>query len=146
ERRVTELLSWESPAYVGLTQRAGRIFAMKFQPPKQQPMIVYLPSLDDLTKEKILVDPNTIDATGSTSMDYFEPSLDGKYLAVSLSKGGTESGEVHVFEVDSGKDLTGDIVPRANTGTAGGSLAWAKDNGGFWYTRHPAEGERPKED
>ncbi len=33
-----------------------------------------------------------------------------------------------------------------NTGTAGGSLAWAPDGKGVYYTRHPREGEKPDED
>jgi prolyl oligopeptidase len=144
ERRMTQLLSWESPAYLDLEQRGGRVVGSKWQPPKQQPVIVWLPSLDELSKERVVVDPNAIDPSGSTSIDFFKLSLDGRYVAVSLSRGGTESGDVHVFRVETGEELHGDVVPRANSGTAGGSVAWAKD--GFWYTRHPAEGERPKED
>ncbi|HMC20594.1 MAG TPA: S9 family peptidase, partial [Thermoanaerobaculia bacterium] len=33
-----------------------------------------------------------------------------------------------------------------NGGTAGGSVAWNGDASGFYYTRYPREGERPKED
>jgi prolyl oligopeptidase len=146
QRRVTQLLTWESPAYFGVEVKKGRVFALKSQPPKQQPMIVAITSLDHAASEKVVVDPNAIDPTGATSMDFYEPSHDGKYVAVSLSKGGTESGDVHVFEVATGKESIGDVVPRANTGTAGGTLAWNGDSTGFWYTRHPSETERPKED
>src|SRR5262249_45076745 len=47
--------------------------------------------------------------------------------------------------VASGKEL-GDVIPRVNGGTAGGSVAWNADGTGFFYTRYPRNGERPKED
>ena len=55
-----------------------------------------------------------------------------------------ERGDAHVYEVATGRELKDDLVPAVNTGTAGGSLAWTAD--GFFYTRHPLEGERSKED
>jgi prolyl oligopeptidase len=82
----------------------------------------------------VLVDPNTIDSTGSTTIDFFEPSLDGAKVAVSLSRGGTESGDVHIFDVASGRELP-DVLPRVNGGTAGGSVAWTADGTGLLYTR-----------
>ena len=78
-------------------------------------------------------------------MDFYDPSVDGKYVSVSLSKGGSESGDVHVFEVATGKELP-DTIPHVNEGTAGGSVAWNEKGTGFWYTRYPRKGERPDAD
>jgi len=64
---------------------------------------------------------------------------------VSLSSRGTEDGTVHVYQTTSG-GLIGVTVPRVNGGTAGGSLAWAGDCSGFWYTRYPSPGERSGDD
>lgn len=143
--RVTEIMSAESPSYGNVTFRKGRYFAIKRQPPKQQPMLVMLTSLDDLASERVIFDPNDLDASGTTAMDYYQASPKGDVIAVSLSKGGTEAGDVHLFETDSGKEVY-EVVPRTNTGTAGGSLAWAPDGKGFYYTRHPWPGEMPEED
>ena len=66
-------------------------------------------------------------------------------MAVSLSKGGSESGDVHVYDVETGTE-TEAVVPRAQGGTAGGDLAWAADGRGFFYTRYPQGTERPPED
>ena len=144
EKRVTELLSYEAPAWFGVIDRKGTLFAMKRQPPKAQPLIVVMKSLDAPTDERVLLDPSVLDPSGDTSIDFFEPSLDGKFVAVSLSKKGTERGDVHVYDVATGKELPGDVVPAVHTGTAGGTLAWVE--GGFLYTRHPLEGERPADD
>jgi prolyl oligopeptidase len=66
-------------------------------------------------------------------------------VAVSLSQGGSESGDVHVYDASNGKPLA-DVVPRVNNGTAGGSVAWRQDDQGFYYTRYPRAGERPAAD
>jgi len=143
--RVAELSRSISPDYYGLQYHGGTLFAMKDQPPRNQPMLVALTSVDDLTGERVIVDPNAIDTTGSTTIDFFAPSLDGSKVAVSLSRGGTESGDLHIFDVASGRELP-DVLPRVNGGTAGGSVAWTADGSGLMYTRYPAPGERPAAD
>ncbi|MFT3707692.1 MAG: prolyl oligopeptidase family serine peptidase [Archangium sp.] len=144
EKRITELLSHQSPTWYGVVHRQGKVFAYKRAPPKAQPMIVTMaPDLAEAS-EKLLFDPEVFDPTGNTSIDFMEPSLDGKYIAICLSRAGTERGDVHVFETATGKELPSETVPNANSGTAGGTLAWFSN--GFFYTRHPKETERPKED
>ena len=143
-QRLTELLTYEAPGWFNVIDRHGVLFAMKQQPPKAQPLLVVLGSLDSLEGERVLLDPLVFDPSGETAMDFAVPSLDGKYVAVSLSRKGSEQGDVHVFDVASGRELKTDVVPAVNTGTAGGSVAWTTD--GFFYTRHPLPGERPKED
>ena len=93
----------------------------------------------------MLVDPNALDPTGGTSMNWFKPSADGKLVAVSLSKGGDEVGDV-TSSTSPRASRSGEVIPRVNTGTAGGDLAWTPDGTGFYYTRYPREGERPAED
>ncbi len=140
--RVAELSEDVAPHYFKLVRRGATIFALKDQPPRNQPMIVALGAIDDLASERVVVDPNAIDSTGATSIDFFEPSVDGRHLAVSLSKGGTESGTVHFYETLTGQALP-DTLPRVNGGTAGGDVAWTPDGTGVWYTRYPAPGEAP---
>ncbi len=144
--KLKTIMGYESPDWYGLKWRGGRLFAVKDAPPKQQPFIVVMKSADDPGSEKVVLDPNVLDPKGETSMDFYQPSPDGKLVAVSLSKGGTESGTVHVYEVDTGKERAVDTIPRVNGGTAGGSLAWLADSSGFFYTRYPAPGERPEAD
>ena len=144
KQRLTQLLTYQAPSWFDVIDRQGVLFAMKNQPPKPQPMLVVLASLESLQGERVLLDPMVLDPSGETAMDFTVPSLDGKYVAVSLSRKGSEQGDVHVFEVSSGRELKTDVVPAVNSGTAGGSLAWTTT--GFFYTRHPLPGERPKED
>ena len=142
---VAKVFAAEAVSWNDVTMAGGRWFAMKRQPPKQQPFLVVAESLGQVAAARVLLDPEALDAGGTTAIDWFEPSHDGKLVAVSLSRGGTESGDVHVFDTATGAQV-GEIVPRVNGGTAGGALAWANDDKGFWYTRYPRGEERPAED
>lgn len=134
-----------SPSYSSISTRPGLLFALKTQPPKQQPILVTLSSAGDLKSEKVLLDPNEMDSKGTTTIDWFEPSLDGKKVAVSISKGGSEDGTLHFYEVSTGKEL-GDTIAHVQFPTAGGSAAWSGDGSGVYYTRFPRKGERADED
>ena len=105
EKQLQEWYAKTSPNYFSLVSRPGILFAMKFQPPKQQPLLVTLASADDLKSEKVVLDPNVLDTKGTTTIDWFVPSSDGKYLAISLSKGGSEDGTLHFYETATGKAL-----------------------------------------
>jgi len=143
--RVAELANAITESYGDVATRPGQIFALKRQPPKQQPFLVVMDSLNAAASARVVVDPNTMDQRGSTSIDFYRPSPDGKLIAVSLSSGGSESGDVHIFDTSTGKEVY-EVVPRVNGGTAGGDLAWISDGSGFFYTRYPAPNERPADD
>jgi prolyl oligopeptidase len=121
------------------------LFAMKYQPPQEQPMLVALPSADNPDKAKVIFDPNSASSKGSVAIDFYVPSLDGKYVAAAVSENGSEDSSAVIFEVASGKKLA-DVVPRVNFATAGGSIDWKADSSGFYYTRYPQGKERPAED
>ena len=143
-----QLQAWygkTSPSYFSLVSRPGILFAMKFQPPKQQPLLVTLASADDLKSEKVVLDPNVLDTKGTTTIDWFVPSSDGKCVAMSLSKGGSEDGTLHFYETATGKVLP-DTIAHVQYPTAGGSAAWNADGSGVFYTRFPRKGERPDAD
>jgi prolyl oligopeptidase len=134
-------LSATSSSYAGLHAVGDSVFAYYSQPPKQQPMIASLTNAADPALARVIVDPNLINAQGTTAIDWFEPSPDGKMLAVSMSENGSEDGTLHLFEVASGKQV-GPPIPRVQYPTGGGSLAWRADAKGFWYTRYPGT-DRP---
>jgi prolyl oligopeptidase len=143
--RLKQLVAASSAAYYGLQFRGGTLFAMRYQPPQQQPALVALRSADAPESAKVVFDPNVSSGKGSIAVDFYAPSLDGKFVAVALSKNGSEDSSGHVFEVATGKEFP-DVVPRVNFATAGGSIAWKGDGSGFYYTRYPQGNERPPED
>jgi len=143
--RLKQLISASSAGYYDLQFRGGVLFAMKYQPPQQQPMLIVLRSADDPASAKVIFDPNAASSKGAVAVDFYVPSLDGKFVAAALSENGSEDSAAHVFEVATGKELP-DVVPRVNFATAGGSLDWKVDGSGFYYTRYPQGSERPPED
>src|SRR5258708_10252963 len=64
-RRAGEGLEAESVRYDALRRAGCAYLALKHQPPKQQPFLVALGSLDDLSDERLLVHPNESDGRGS---------------------------------------------------------------------------------
>jgi prolyl oligopeptidase len=124
----------------------SKLFAIESRPPREQPELIVYRSVNNLSASKSVLDPLKLDPAGHTAIDFYQPSHDGRYVAVSLSKLGSESGDVHVFDVETGKELANDAVPRVNNGTAGGSVAWDANNTGFYYTRYPRMGERAASD
>ncbi len=141
--KLKRLYGEASPTYFDLQVRPGRVFAIKRQPPLQQPLLVTLASVDDRASERVVLDPNQLDPSGGTAIDFYVASLDGKRVAISISKGGSERGDLYVYTVETGQP-TGDVVPRVQVPTGGGSFAWTTAGDGLYYTRYPRPGERPE--
>jgi prolyl oligopeptidase len=145
EATLTALYAKDAPSHTGLVARPGRLFALKFQPPKQQRLLVALASAEDPDSERVVLDPNELEPRGQVAMDWFVPSPDGRMVAVCLSENGSEDGTLHFFRTDSGEPLP-DRIPRVQYPTGGGSAAWLPDGSGVFYTRYPHPGERPDAD
>ncbi len=123
----------------------GRLFGLKRQPPANQPRLVVLRDPRDLGSESVVLDPNLLNPKGTTAIDWYVPSHDGKTVAVSLSENGSELGALHFFDAGTGRALP-DVVARVQAPTGGGSVAWAAGNRGVYYTRYPQGRERPAAD
>src|SRR5438270_824309 len=82
--------------------------------------------------ERLLVDPEKLTSADGKhfSIDYFQPSLDGKYVAYGISPGGSEDSVLHILETANGKALP-DVIDRAQFG----SPAWLPGNKSFFFTR-----------
>ncbi len=145
EAKLTALYAKDTPSHGGLVSRPGLLFALKFQPPKQQRLLVTLESADDLASERVVLDPNEIEPKGQVAMDWFVPSPDGKLIAVCLSENGSEEGTLHFYRTETGEHLP-DRIARVQYPTGGGSAAWTPDSTGVFYTRYPHQGEKSEAD
>ncbi|MEO6742701.1 MAG: prolyl oligopeptidase family serine peptidase [Chthoniobacteraceae bacterium] len=143
--QLESLYADSSANYSSLEYREGIHFLLYFKPPAQQPVLIALRSLQKTSDAITILDPNKFDPSGSTAIDWFVPSPDGKQVAVCLSQHGSEDGTLHFFETQTGRKLA-DEIPRTQYPTAGGSAAWTADGTGIFYTRYPAPGERAKAD
>lgn len=120
---------------------AGKLFAIKRQPPANQPMLVMMDGDANVASERVIVDPNVLDASGRTTIDWYRPSPDGRHVALSLSTKGSEIGSLHVFDTASGQALP-DVLPDVQYPTGGGDAAWTPDGKALFYTRYPDRRDR----
>jgi len=89
--QLTTPYTKDTPSHGDVVARPGRLFALKFQPPKQQWLLVTLASAEDLASEKVVLDPNELEPKGQVAMDWFVPSPDATLIAVCLSAHGKPS-------------------------------------------------------
>jgi len=145
--QLTALFAQVTPSYSGLVARPCGLFAFKFQPPKQQCLLVTLAlaSADEPVSERILLDPNELEPKGHVAIDWFVPSPDGKLMAVCLSEYGSEEGTLHFYHTETGLALP-DRIPRVQFPTGNGCAAWEPDGSGIFYTRYPHPEDRPSAD
>ncbi|HYF37137.1 MAG TPA: hypothetical protein VD994_17690, partial [Prosthecobacter sp.] len=115
-----------TPSYSYVIPWPGRLFALKFQPPKQQELLVTLASPEDKGSEKVVLDPNELEPKGQVAMDWYVPSRDGETVAICLSENGSEDGTLHFYKTATGERLA-DRIPRVQYPTGGGSAAWSAD-------------------
>lgn len=85
----------------------------------------------------ILLDPNTLSEDGTVALDDVSFSNDGKYMAYTISRNGSDWVEIYVMDLAS-HTLTGDHL----TWCKFTSAAWEGD--GFYYSRYDAP-EKGKE-
>jgi prolyl oligopeptidase len=103
--------------------------------PEQQHAAVVVGPLNDPATFTTLLDPHELDPSGSTTLDAWSPSPDGRLLAYQLSTGGTEESAISVLSVETGGVVDGPI-DRARYSP----IAWLPDSSGFYYVRQREAG------
>ena len=81
-------------------------------------------------RERVLIDPMALDPSGTTTLDAWQPSIEGDLLAYQLSEGGTEESILRVLDVATGEVVDGPI-DRARYSP----VAWLPGGEAFYYVR-----------
>jgi prolyl oligopeptidase len=142
--RVGEILGAEVVRHLQVTAAGKRVFALRHLPPRQQIELVVLDDLAAPAAARIVLDPTTLPGGATNAIDWFVPSADGSRVAVSVSQGGSERGDLHLLNID-GTPIEAPI-PHVQNATAGGHAAWSVDGKGIFYTRYPRAGEPHADD
>jgi prolyl oligopeptidase len=108
----------------------GRIFFTEHDGTRNQ-AVLYM-------GDRVLVDPNGLDADGTTAITLFEPDEAGDRIVYGLSRHGSDRQEVLVLDVVDGRPLADRLE-----WVKFGSIAWWGD--AFFYTRYPQPGTVPPE-
>lgn len=117
----------------------GKYFYTKREGKQNQPILYVRDGVNG--SDRVLLDVNQLSADGTTALDWYYPSNDGKLVAYGLSTSGNEVSTLRIREVTTGKDLS-DQIER----TRACSVAWLPDGSGFYYTRYPMPGSVPKDE
>jgi prolyl oligopeptidase len=84
-----------------------------------------------LANAELYLDPNAMYADGKTEMGSGTWSEDGKYMAYSETKGGSDWKTYYIHDVAAGKKLDDELMWIKFSGAS-----WSKDSQGFFYSRY----------
>ena len=118
---------------VGEVQVAGqRIFYTKERPQDNTPKLYVRDTLQGA--ERLLFDPETLGKDGAHfALDYYAPSLEGRYVAYGVSRGGSEQSVIHILDIETGKE-NAETIDR----TRFGGVSWFPGGKAFVYDRQQA--------
>ncbi len=133
QERLEEI--WNFEKYGPPFRKAGFYYYFKNDGLQNQSVLYRQASLDG--PAEVVLDPNTFSADGTTSLQEFSFSRDGRYLAYAISEGGSDWRTILVRDLQTGRDLPDKIQWAKFTG-----IGWASD--GFYYTRYPEPKEGDK--
>jgi len=132
--RLTQL--WNYARYSAPFKENGRYFYFENTGLQNQNVLWVQ---DGTRPARVLLDPNVLSTDGTIALSGTAASDDGRYLAYSLSTSGSDWQELHVRDVETGRDLS-DVVKWVKFS----GIAWTHDNKGFFYSRYdePTSGNK----
>ncbi|GAA2022174.1 prolyl oligopeptidase family serine peptidase [Pseudokineococcus marinus] len=114
--------------------RGERRFSTRREPGGEHAvLLVREPGAEGAEVERVLLDPAALDPSGLTTLDAWQPSLEGELLAYQLSEGGSEESVLRVLDVTTGEVVDGP-VDRARYSP----VAWLPGGGAFYCVRRLA--------
>ncbi|HRG59759.1 MAG TPA: prolyl oligopeptidase family serine peptidase [Bacteroidia bacterium] len=127
KERLTQI--WNFERYTPLSKKGKYYFFYKNNGVQNQSVLYYQEGLHG--EAKVLLDPNLLAEDGTISLGGAKVSKDGKYLAYTINKAGSDWSEIHLMDIASGKKLPDEIK-----WVKFSEIAW-KGNG-FYYSAYEA--------
>ena len=126
--RMTEL--WNYERYDVPVKAGSRYFYLRNDGQQNQSVLYVADSLHG--EARVLLDPNAMSKDATVALGEFVPSPDGKFIAYSISDGGTDWRLWHFREVATGKDLP-DVLRHIKFREP----EWTADSRAVYYARYP---------
>jgi prolyl oligopeptidase len=123
--RLTQLLKIDT--ITAPVARGGRYFLYKRRADQNQAAIYVRNGVNG--KDELLLDPNTMSADQTTSVQIQDISADGKLMVYGVRQGGEDEVTISLLDVDTRKELA-DRLPRGRIG-----VSLKPDKTGFYYSR-----------
>jgi prolyl oligopeptidase len=124
-RRVSELVG--AGVVTAPVWRGDRQFIMRRTAEQEHAVLIVI---EGDGSERTLIDPMQLDASGTTTLDTWQPSKEGDLLAYQVSEGGTEESVLRVMDVASG-DIVDGPIDRARYSP----VAWLPGGKSYYYVR-----------
>lgn len=132
-KRLTSVADYEK---IGAPfKKHGKYYFFKNDGLQNQSVLYVQDSLDGTPR--VMLDPNKLSADGTVALTGISFSHDGKYMAYTISRSGSDWTEIYVIDTKSGQTLNDHIVWAKFTGAS-----WHGD--GFYYSAYDAP-EKGKE-
>lgn len=129
-KRLTHLADYEK---IGApSKRHGKYYFYKNDGLQNQSVLYVQDSLDGTPR--VLLDPNKLSADGTVALTGTSFSHDGRYMAYTISRSGSDWTEIYVLDAATGRQLGDHIVWAKFTGAS-----WRGD--GFYYSAYDAPEE-----
>ena len=126
-KRLTEVANYEK---IGVPfKKHGKYYFFKNDGLQNQSVLYEQDTLD--SEAHVFLDPNKLSTDGTVALNGIYFSKDGKYLAYTISRSGSDWTEIYVMDVDSKKLLSDEIKWAKFTGAS-----WQGD--GFYYSAYDA--------
>ena len=129
-RRLTEL--WNTPRLTPPVRHGG-LWTWSRNDGLQAQDVLMAGAEPGADGARVLLDPNAWSADGTLALAGSSPSRDGRFVAYSISDGGSDWRTIRVRDVAAGAD-TSDALSWVKFSTP----AWNRDGSGFYYGRFPA--------
>lgn len=133
QERLTELTDYEK---IGIPfKKHGKYYFYRNDGLQNQSVLYVQDALD--SEPRVVLDPNKLSEDGTVALSGISFSNDGKYLAYTISRSGSDWREIFVMNLETG-ELTGDHIEWAKFSGA----SWQGD--GFYYSAYDSP-EKGKE-
>ncbi|MFI5252931.1 MAG: prolyl oligopeptidase family protein [Bacteroidota bacterium] len=137
KNRLTEL--WNYPRY-SVPFKAGNRYFYSLNNGLQNQAVLFMQDAGK-SDSTVILDPNTLSTDGTVALSNQSYSEDGTLLAYGLSMSGSDREEIHIKNLNTGKDYDEKLLWTKFAG-----IGWKIDNSGFYYNRFPEPGTVAKED
>ena len=121
---------WNYEKYGVPFSRGGRYFYTRNDGLQNQFVLYTADSLEG--EAAVLVDPNTMSKDGTVSTSRYTATRDGRFLAYSIQRAGSDWREWRIRNIASRRDL-----PDQLSWSKFSPAAWLPDGSGFFYGRYP---------
>ena len=128
-KRIAELDASEPAQISGVQIVAGRYYSLRLPVGAQSPKLYVRKGVKGA--DHLLIDPEKIPGNDKShySVHDYRSSPDGRYIAYLIATGGSFESVLHIFDVNTGKDL-----PETADRTYGAPF-WRADSHSFFYSR-----------